>query len=150
MSFINYSLKNNPKLNQISEDFFALGPTPYPTLSIATNYSVSENKISENQTSGNIEVLSPVANDAVKSGFAVMGNARTKDNVVFIRLLDSSGNILIETTTLANSSSSVSYGPFEKLITFYSEDSSGKLDVFQLDTNNGRLRDVVTIPLIFN
>ena len=102
------------------------------------------------QSSGNIEVITPIINDVVKSGFVVKGNARVKDNAVVIRLSDTSGNILTETTAIANSPSSGNYGPFEKLVYFSSGDRSGKLDIFQYNFIDGTIDDMVTIPLNFN
>ena len=132
-----------------TDNLLASAPTPYPTVSSPENYTVTQSDTLTSQTSNNIEVMSPISNDIVKPGFLVKGNARTADNNVIIRLSDSSGNILSETTSIANSLSTGNYGPFEQIIYFNSEDSSGKLDIFQLDKNDGSLRDIVTIPLKF-
>ena len=132
-----------------NHDLLALAPTPYPTVSVSEDYTVVDTDAISSQSSGNIEVLSPLAEDRVKSGFAVKGNARMKDNTVIIRLSDSTGNILIETMAITNSPSTGNYGPFEKIINFSSNYQSGQLDVFQFDKNDGSITDMVTIPLNF-
>ena len=133
-----------------ASSLLAIAPTPYPTISAPEDYLVVESSAISDQSSRNIEVISPIENDIVKSGFVVKGNARTKDNTVVIRLSDSSGNILSETTAIANSPNSGNYCTFEKLVLFSSEESSGKLDVFQFNNDDGTIYDVVTIPLNFN
>jgi hypothetical protein len=100
-------------------------------------------------SSKNIEVITPFSNETVKSGFIVKGNARTLENAVYFRLYDSTGNVLTETYTNANAPSSGQFGPFEKLINFDSEDSSGLLEIFQYSYSDGSQIDKVTIPLVF-
>lgn len=139
------SISSSDKTNGL----LALAPTPYPTVSVSEDYTVVESDAIKSQSSRNIEVLSPLAGDSVSSGFAVKGNARMKDNTVVIRLSDSNGNILIETTAITNSPSTGDYGPFEKIINFSSEDKSGLLDIFQFNKNDGSITDMVTIPLNF-
>jgi hypothetical protein len=130
--------------------FLSFAPTPYPALSENRNYDVTKVINESSQISGNIEVTSPIKNDAVNSSFIVKGNARIKDNIVYMRLSDATGNILFETSTQVYSSSEYNFGPFEKLIFYKSESGTGVLDIFQLNTNDGTLKDMVKIPLIFN
>ncbi|MEK9206921.1 MAG: Gmad2 immunoglobulin-like domain-containing protein, partial [Patescibacteria group bacterium] len=93
---------------------------------------------------------SPLGGDSVKSGFIVKGNARVFESVVSIRLLDSVGNILIQTTTMANAPDAGQFGPFEKMINFITTDSSGALEVYQVSAKDGSEIDKVSVPLLFN
>lgn len=123
--------------------------TPYPTIHAPKNSSI-ERETTTPLASKNIEVISPLMGDKVKTGFVVKGNARTKGNTVIIRLYDSLGNIITETATQSNPPFSGNFGPFEKLISFNSSDKSGLLEVFQYNNINGNIDDAVNIPLEFN
>ena len=100
-------------------------------------------------SSKNIEVILPSSNENVKSNFIVKGNARTINDVVYFRLYDSIGNVLTETYANANSLGSGNYGPFEKIIVFNSNDTSGLLEIFQYSDEDGSQIDKVEIPLVF-
>lgn len=123
-------------------------PTPFPTIS-ANPTSLEQTTTIDPSSSLNIEVLSPRGGDKIKSGFVVKGNARTFESNVAIRLLDSEGNIIIETSTLANTSNAGQFGPFEKIINFQTNSPTGTLEVFQYSAKDGSEIDKVTIPLIF-
>lgn len=122
--------------------------TPYPTVSNKPN-EVTEIMQITPASSGNIEVLLPLTGDSVKSGFAVKGNARTFESTVNIRLLDSSGIVLTETVATANAPDAGQFGPFEKTLTYQTNDLSGELQVFQYSAKDGSEIDKVTIPLAF-
>lgn len=121
--------------------------TPYPTISAPTNEN--ENTSVSPASSQNIEVLSPLMGDEVKSGFVVKGNARTFESSVSIRLLDSEGNVLAESFTLANAPDVGQFGPFEKQLNFQTESETGTLEVFQASAKDGSEIDKVIIPLLF-
>lgn len=123
--------------------------TPFPTISLATTDIPTTGSITPS-ASINIEVLTPLTGDNVKSGFSVKGNARTFENMVAIRLLDSIGNVLIETNTMANAPDVGKFGPFEKSIIFETSDTSGSLEVFQYSAKDGSEIDKVIIPLQFS
>lgn len=121
-------------------------PSPIPTVGIQDPEEI------ENVTpaaSKNIEVLNPRENDKVESGFVIKGNARTFENTVNIRLLDSENEILIETFTTANAPEIGEFGSFETEIEYESEEPGGVLEVFQIDQESGEDTDKVIIPLIF-
>ncbi len=99
--------------------------------------------------SQNIEVLSPRGGDSVKSGFAVKGNARVFENVVSIRLTDSEGYMLIQTSAYANALDVGKFGPFEKMLSFQTSATEGTLEVYQSSAKDGSEIDKVTIPLLF-
>lgn len=122
--------------------------SPYPTISSETNTNITNEPITP-AASKNIEVLSPLGGDSVKSGFVAKGNARTFESTVNIRLLDSNGNVLLETVTTANAPDMGKFGPFEKQLNFSTQDTEGKLEVFQYSAKDGSEIDKVTIPLIF-
>lgn len=122
--------------------------TPFPTISSGASQIVSQTPVAPT-ASENIEVLAPFMGDSVKSGFVVKGNARTFENTVTIRLSDSVGNVLIETFTTANAPDIGQFGPFEKAINFTTEDTEGKLEVFQYSAKDGSEIDKVEVPLIF-
>ena len=143
MIFVARSLSPNGIKNSLATT------SPYPTISVASSDLGTRGSITPS-ASTNIEVLSPLIGDTVKSGFVVKGNARTFENSVTIRLLDSSGNILIETNTLANAPDTGQFGPFEKAINFITDDSEGSLEVFQYSAKDGSEIDKVTIPLQFS
>ena len=124
-------------------------PTPFPTISVNPTSSEQTTTI-DPISSGNIEILSPRGGDNVKSGFAVKGNARVFENVVSIRLSDSEGNILAQTTTMANAPDAGQFGPFEKMLNFQTNSDTGNLEIYQVSAKDGTEIDKVTIPLIFN
>lgn len=124
-------------------------PTPYPTSSNPKIPASEETSITP-ASSKNIEVLSPLSGDIVKSGFVVKGNARVFENVVSIRLMDSLGGILSQTTTLANAPDAGKFGPFDKTMIFQTDDISGTLEIYQSSAKDGSEIDKVTIPLLFS
>lgn len=119
--------------------------TPYPTVPL--NSSSIATQVITPSSSRNIEVLSPLTGDKIKSGFSVKGNARVFENVVSIRLSDSSGNILSQTTSTANSPDTGEFGAFEKNINFKTKDTEGKLEVYQVSAKDGSEIDKVIIPV---
>lgn len=124
-------------------------PTPYPTVSI--NPTVSQNPTAISPASSpNIEVLSPLGGDNVKSGFVVKGNARVFENIVSIRLSDSLGNVLVQTTAFANASDVGQFGPFEKVLNYQTSATEGTLEVYQSSAKDGSEIDKVTIPVLFS
>lgn len=128
---------------------FSNKPAQYPE--IIKNQNNNENLITfAPSKSRNIEVLSPRTGDTVKSGFRVLGNARVFENVVSIRVLDSLGNILNETSALANAPDVGQFGSFEKILNFQTNDSSGTVEVFQYSAKDGSEVDKVTIPVLFD
>jgi hypothetical protein len=135
--------------NETADNLFAV-VTPYPTIFTKQPDGKIDDAAITPAASRNIEVLSPLTGDNVRSGFVVKGNARTYENTVNIRLLDSSGNIILETNTLANASSTGQFGPFEKEIYFNSGDSSGTIEIFQYSPTDGSETDKVAIPVAFN
>ncbi|MBI4098109.1 MAG: Gmad2 immunoglobulin-like domain-containing protein [Candidatus Levybacteria bacterium] len=143
--FIMLLLADNFSFNKIVNPFAA--PSPYPTLS--TNINSSEPITMAPSASQNIEVLSPRGGDSVKSGFAVKGNARVFENVVSIRLTDSEGYMLIQTSAYANALDVGKFGPFEKMLSFQTSATEGTLEVYQSSAKDGSEIDKVTIPLLF-
>lgn len=125
-----------------------VSPSPYPTIS--TNPTLTQNNTAISPAaSRNIEVLSPRGGDSVKSGFAVKGNARVFENVVSIRLSDSDGYILVQTTAYANAPDVGQFGPFEKILNFQTNSSMGTLEVYQASAKDGSEIDKVSVPLLF-
>lgn len=123
--------------------------SPYPTVSLASNNIPINGSITPS-ASLNIEVISPLTGDNVKSGFLVKGNARTFENVVNIRLIDSNGNLVVETSTIANAPDIGRFGPFDAYINFATDQTEGTLEVFQYSAKDGSEIDKVTIPLQFS
>lgn len=123
-------------------------PAPFATTSI--NQPVSQNPaVISPAASRNIEVLSPRGGDNVKSGFAVKGNARVFENVVSIRLTDSLGNVLVQTTADANAPDAGMFGSFEKVLKFETSATEGTLEVYQSSAKDGSEIDKVIVPVIF-
>lgn len=126
-----------------------ISPTPFPTITTPNDANGNPSTISP-ASSQNIEVLSPRIGDPIKNGAIVKGNARVFENVVSIRLSDSAGNILVQTTAYANAPDVGQFGPFERELKFLTEDSEGTLEIFQSSAKDGSEIDKVTIPVIFN
>lgn len=141
--FLLFSLNRNNK-NLISNPL--LKNTPYPTIETGNN---TQNITLAPSSSKNIEVLSPRAGDKMKSGSVIKGNARVFENVVSIRLVDSFGNILTETNSMANAPDTGQFGPFEKEIEFQTDSKNGVLEVFQYSAKDGSEIDKVSIPIVF-
>lgn len=144
--FVALLVADNLSFNKIANPFTA--PSPYPTIS--TNINSSEPITMAPLASQNIEVLSPRSGDRVKSGFAVKGNARVFENIVSIRLSDSEGNVLIETSAYANAPDVGKFGPFEKMLNFQTSANEGILEVYQSSAKDGSEIDKVTVPVLFN
>lgn len=115
----------------------------------SSNTTQTENITSSSTSSKNIEIISPLTGDMVKSGFALKGNARVFEGVVSIRLLDSQGNILGQTTAQTNAPDAGFFGPFSQTINFQTTDTTGTLEVFQVSAKDGSEVDKVTIPVLF-
>ncbi|MCP2239220.1 Gmad2 immunoglobulin-like domain-containing protein [Thermoanaerobacterium thermosaccharolyticum] len=96
----------------------------------------------------NIIVLSPMKNNSVSSPVKVVGKARVFEAVVNIRILDSNGNILSQTSVQA-SAGAPSWGDFEADIQYkpLSTPQDGTLQVFSLSPKDGSVQDLVSIPL---
>ncbi|ORX24550.1 sporulation protein [Thermoanaerobacterium sp. PSU-2] len=96
----------------------------------------------------NIIVLSPMRNNSVTSPIKVVGKARVFEAVVNIRLLDSNGNILTQTSVQA-SAGAPSWGDFQADIQYnpLSTPQDGTLQVFSLSPKDGSVQDLVSIPL---
>ena len=134
---------SNKKINNLFTS-----PTPFPVVSV--NPTVSQNpEVISPAASRNIEVLSPRGGDFVKSGFRVMGNARVFENVVSIRLTDSEGNVLVQTTASANASDVGQFGPFEKVLNYQTSATEGTLEVYQVSAKDGSEIDKVVVPILF-
>jgi hypothetical protein len=124
--------------------------SPYPTMPLAQNPNImneTENPVITPSASQNIEVVSPLNGDIVKPGFVVKGNARTFESTVNIRLLDISGNVLAETSTIANPPNTGDFGPFEKEIDYQTDENQGTLEIYQYSAKDGSEIDKVEIPL---
>lgn len=126
-----------------------ISPTPFPTITTSNDVNEDPSTISP-ASSQNIEVLSPRTGDKIKNGAIVKGNARVFENVVSIRLFDSAGNVLIQTTAYANAPDVGQFGPFEKELKFETNYSEGTLEVYQSSAKDGSEIDKVTIPVVFN
>lgn len=124
-----------------------ISPTPY--LTIPSNQDPHDTITLAPAASVNIEVLSPRGGDKIKPNFAVKGNARVFENVVSIRLTDSQGVILVETSTMANAPDVGQFGPFEKMLEFQTTDTEGTLEVFQYSAKDGSEIDKVRVPILF-
>lgn len=120
--------------------------TPYPTVSSPTTGQAITISPAASQ---NIEVLTPRGGDIFKSGTAVKGNARVFENVVSIRLTDSEGNILTQTTAMANAPDVGQFGTFEKMLKFQTSSTEGILEIYQASAKDGSEIDKVVIPVIF-
>lgn len=145
--FGGYALLNS---NKFLSKRISIFPSPTPYLTIPEKQTNPQEITLAPAASNNIEVLSPRGGDSIKSGFAVKGNARVFENVVSIRLLDSLGNVLVQTNASANAPDVGKFGPFEEVLKFQSDDSSGTLEVYQVSAKDGSEIDKVTIPLQFN
>ncbi|MBI2032359.1 MAG: Gmad2 immunoglobulin-like domain-containing protein [Candidatus Levybacteria bacterium] len=97
----------------------------------------------------NIVVLSPASNSKLENPFLVRGRARVFENVVSIRLKDSSGNVIAEGTAYANAPDIGQFGDFEQYINFSTEDSKGVLEVYQASAKDGSDQDLVSISVKF-
>jgi hypothetical protein len=122
--------------------------TPFPT--VFTSVTPGAIETITPQASQNIEVTSPYMGEIVKSGFMVKGNARVFENVVSIRLSDSEGNVLLQTTAYANAPDVGQFGPFEKALKFQTNSAEGTLEVYQASAKDGSDIDKVIVPVVFS
>lgn len=128
--------------------FWAQKQTP-PVSTIPTQtVALSPTAVASPAASTNIEVMRPQKMDKAFSPLVVSGNARVFENVVSVRLIDSSGNVLAQTTTMANSPDAGKFGPFQAEIE-YKVDSpqKGTLEVYAVSPKDGSEIDKVTIPV---
>lgn len=91
--------------------------------------------------SGNITVKQPVANAALQSGAVLSGSAKV--GTVNFRLIDSKVGVISEGTL------NVVNGNFSGVLSFTSQSSTGRLDVFSTDTPGGPELNEVQISVGF-
>jgi|SRR5665213_2534132 len=92
-------------------------------------------------TSGLLTVQQPTPNSTIKTGVALSGTAKL-DQVQY-RLTDDQVGVISQGTL------SVVNGKFSGSINFHAYASSGRLDVFSSDPNNGREINEVQLPVGF-
>lgn len=97
---------------------------------------------------GNLFVNKPWPGDSVGNPFVIEGQAKVFEGLVNIRVKDSAGNILTNTT--ATTSSGTTLSAFTKNITFTKASTSkGVIEVFSLSARGGTEQDKVSIPITF-
>ena len=84
--------------------------------------------------SGNITVKQPLANNLVKPGFVLSGSAKVQP--VQFRLIDDKSGVISQGTL------NVVSGNFSGTINFTATSSSGRLDVFSVDSQGVELNEV--------
>lgn len=98
--------------------------------------------------SDNILVDSPWPGDGVASPVEIMGEAIAFEGIVSIRIKDSTGHTLVDTTIQTQSGNERS--PFDSKITFNNPATSkGTLEVFTVSAKDGTEQDKVTVPITF-
>jgi hypothetical protein len=99
-----------------------------------------------NASDPSIIVTSPTSGSAVASPIQVAGQARVFEATVSVKLLDSSGGVLADTTTQAAEGQTLS--PFSASVSFSVPTStSACLWVFEVSAKDGSPVNVVQIPL---
>ncbi|MCF7846109.1 MAG: Gmad2 immunoglobulin-like domain-containing protein [Candidatus Peribacteraceae bacterium] len=96
----------------------------------------------------NIQITRPAAGETVDSPFVVAGEARARENIVKIRLLDSSGAILAEATVTTDSTEHARFGAFEVGVNFnLPSETDATLELFDGDAPDDPDGTTVRIPL---
>jgi hypothetical protein len=96
----------------------------------------------------NIQIARPAAGETVDSPFVVAGKARARENIVKIRLLDSSGAILAETAVTTDSTGHAQFGTFEVAVNFdLPSETDATLELFDGDAPDDPDGTTVRIPL---
>ena len=100
--------------------------------------------------SGNIIVTSPLPNDTVGNPMTIAGVARVFENQFAIRLIDSDGTKLKETSAYASATDAGLFGPFNLNLDYPApKGTNGTLEVFNYSPKDGSEVDKVTIPVNF-
>lgn len=123
-------------------------PSPTPTPSAIQTATVPTPIVQ-----GNVSVVSPVQNATVALPFTVSGEARVFENTVTIVLEDAEGRRLLHAFTNARSHDTGLFGPYTYTISFLEMPLKGPdvtLKVFWNSPKDGKLLDVVSIPLLLD
>lgn len=128
--------------------FWAQKQTP-PVSTIPTQtVALSPTAVASPAASTNIEIMRPQKMDKVSSPLVVSGNARVFESVVSIRLTDASGNILAQTTTIANSPDAGKFGPFQTELEYKVDaPQKGTLEIYAVSPKDGSEIDKVTLEV---
>lgn len=95
-----------------------------------------------------IVVEDPAPGAELSSGGAVSGFANVFEANVSIRLLDSNGNVLVETFTTATCGSGC-WGDFEHDIEFdVTDQQEGRLEVLTYSAEDGSPQDIISLPVV--
>lgn len=118
--------------------------------------TTANNNIQTEQTwlltseSGNVKVVSPVANEAIGSPLKITGQARVFENQLNYRLKDGDGSILAQGNMTASSLEAGQFGQFSVEVNYLKPKSGqGNLEVFDYSAKDGSEADKVTIPVKF-
>ena len=100
--------------------------------------------------SDNIKVTAPAAYGIIGSQVTISGQARVFENTVNVRIKDSDGRVLAETTTTAASPDVGQFGPFSVSVSFgQPTGTTGTVEVYTLSAKDGSEIDKLTIPVRF-
>ena len=102
----------------------------------------------DNQPADNIEVFLPAVNAVVSNPIHVQGQARVFESQFNWRLLDNSGEILLEGNEMANAPDMGQFGPFDFWIPVPATNNENiVLEVLDYSAKDGAPQDVVRVPL---
>ncbi|MBI3984973.1 MAG: Gmad2 immunoglobulin-like domain-containing protein [Candidatus Levybacteria bacterium] len=100
------------------------------------------------QASENISIDSPKAKTEVSVPFVIKGQARVFENQFSYKILDGSGNIVLEGSAYADAKDAGQFGPYEITVSGLSLKGKITLQVFNYSAKDGRQENKVTIPLV--
>ena len=102
----------------------------------------------QTQSSKNITVSMPLGDQTVSVPFNVKGQARVFENQLNYRVLDASGTVLVEGTTMAQAPDAGSFGDYNFTVSGISFKGKVSLEVFDYSAKDGAEIDKVRVPLI--
>jgi len=104
-----------------------------------------ENNVEEKS----IKIISPINNEQLSSPFKVEGQAIVKDNLVYIRVKNSAGTVLIEESATAVNKPGSEWADFDIEISYEFETTKeGFVEIYSLDQDDNEI-NIITIPVKF-
>ncbi len=145
---ISESRSDNEDLQRRIDELKEALPVGSEAASSTPDASVSSLEPADDQN-GDIQVTAPAAGESVGSPIRVAGRAIAFESVVSIRIIDESGNILAESSTLTNAPDAGQFGDFSVAVDFAVPAGKGTVEVFENSARDGSEINKVSIPVVF-
>lgn len=123
---------------------------PSPSPSSSDGPSASPTPSREPVVKNNIILESPLSGDQVSFPFTIAGQGRVFENMVSLRVKDSTGQVLYTGNVYANAPDIGQFGPFQKEIGYFLKMPKSQnltVEVFWNSPMDGSEMDVISVPV---